>query len=239
MKIQVRSSKSGALLFEGSARGHRLFLQVLHCSKNPPILRNLDLSMWNLRRANLAGIALIDSNLTKANLDESNLTGSDLSGTDFTGVLGRRISAASSNFDRCVFSRARFYNGDFDGCSMRGADLRNADFRRTSFRNVDLTDALLDNANFSEADVTGTVFPANHPVSGITPIGSDQPIRVNESVDDFIERFHREEDARAVERRDPYDDATRDLVERDGSVLSSDVDEDSILPEVRDELKSW
>ena len=93
-------------------------------------LRFMDLTGWNLRGCNLAGVDATGADFTEANLRGCNMVGVYASGANFTSADLCSATLAGANLQEANFSAADFLTGTkFAGANVRRARFT-ADFRR-------------------------------------------------------------------------------------------------------------
>jgi hypothetical protein len=115
-----------------------------------------DLSWQDLRRMNIPGIDLTDTNLDRVDFAEVNLEAADLSRANL-----RTVSFGSATLRDAVLNGVNARGADFSRADMRGVDLRYADLRRAKFSETDLRWAELSDAHlyqtiFSDTDLRRT-----------------------------------------------------------------------------------
>lgn len=137
-------------------------------------LRGADLSEANLSGANLRGADLIRANLQGANLyradlTQANLTIADLIGADLRGacLLNANLSA---NFSKADLRGANLSRADLNGAILSGANLSEAFLITTSLLGADLREANLRGANLIGSTFIG-VNINNAKISGSNVYG--------------------------------------------------------------------
>jgi uncharacterized protein YjbI with pentapeptide repeats len=115
-----------ALLREGAASWNRWR------EENPDIIP--ELSGADLRKADLKGYQLFQSNLAEADLSEADLRGADLNRTSFY----------KSRLEKANLSCADLFGADFFEANLSGADLRGTQAAATKFKNCQLTGAYIE-----------------------------------------------------------------------------------------------
>jgi uncharacterized protein YjbI with pentapeptide repeats len=116
----------------------------------------LDLSLTNLRDANLVGAnldraKLNSSSLIKADLRESKLNGANLSHTDLNGA-----NLSQAQLDRANLIQANLSNTNLSAANLNEANLNKADLSDTILDRAILTNTSLGNTNLSGAILIGT-----------------------------------------------------------------------------------
>ena len=102
----------------------------------------MDLTGWNLRGCNLAGVDATGANFAEADLRDCNLAGVDASGADFNSadLCGANLAGVNA-------SRARFENADLIGANLSGANLQEAKLYwlyKVNFTGANVRRAVLD-----------------------------------------------------------------------------------------------
>ena len=101
-------------------------------------LRFMDLTGWNLRGCNLAGV-----DATSADFTEVNLRGCNLAGVKMRCANFLKADLRGANLAGVDASRARFEHANLSGANLSGANLQEARFSRLQ----------LDDTNFTGANV--------------------------------------------------------------------------------------
>lgn len=130
----------------------------------------LDLSSFNLNRANFSGADIARLNFRGASLaavyaSNANLEGADFSSADLSGSYFNNCRCALATFtgsDLRVskFSDCFFISSSFDGANMRRSDFGMSHFSSVTFNRAILAEAKLEDAvlrdcDFNEADLRG------------------------------------------------------------------------------------
>nr|WP_307729106.1 pentapeptide repeat-containing protein [Massilia sp. IC2-476] len=128
----------------------------------------LDLSHYNLSRANFSGADIARLNFCRASLaaayaSEANLEGADFSAADLSGSYFHDCRCSLANFTGCdlrvaKFSDCFFMLSSFDDSNMRRADFAMSHFSEVSFNRailaeVKLKDAIFRRCEFAAADL--------------------------------------------------------------------------------------
>lgn len=140
------------------------------------VLRECDLSYYDLRGVVLAGANLKGSDLTGCYLAEADLHGADLTGAVLNQanlhkaiLFGAQFSEArlqgadlsgaelsSANFVSAQMQEANLSDAALDGCNLRDANLTRAALRGANLTGANFKGANLENASFADANLTGT-----------------------------------------------------------------------------------
>lgn len=140
------------------------------------VLRDCDLSYFDLRGVVLAGANLKGSDLTGCCLADADLHGADLSGVvlmhaDMQRAIlfgaqmqeaklqGANLSASelsSANFVSAQMQEANLTDAAMDGCNLRDANLTRAVLRKANLTGANLKGAHLENASFADANLSNT-----------------------------------------------------------------------------------
>lgn len=129
-------------------------------------LRGAQLKDANLNQADLNRSQLSGADLSNADLGGSNLCGADLSRADLTfarfysaNLTGADLSFADLSYSYIYFanlSDVKLFYAQFRGSQLRGSQLRRAQLRNARFDGATLTRANLVMANLSGTDFSGT-----------------------------------------------------------------------------------
>lgn len=130
----------------------------------------LNLSLTDLRRADLDGLWLPRVNLDRACMESATLYGANLTRASLVSVNLRHTDMKLGNLTeaRCVLADLRgtrlveavLNDADFTKADMREANLRKAKAQNTTFRDADLRGADLRGADLSSADLEGARLEA-------------------------------------------------------------------------------
>jgi hypothetical protein len=130
----------------------------------------LNLSLTDLRRADLDGLWLPRVNLDRACMESATLYGANLTRASLVSVNLRHTSMRLGNLTeaRCVLAdfrgahlvQAVLNAADFTKADLRGANLRKAEAKNTTFHDADLRGADLRGADLSSADLDGARLEA-------------------------------------------------------------------------------
>lgn len=121
--------------------------------------------------ANLTGIQMTFSSMTRISFDSSRMDHADLRemsvtrstfkdvsclSCDLTGILLRSCDLSGAHFEKSSFRGARLQNTSFRGANLAGADFRAAtlafsDLRETDLRGADLRETVLLGTRFEDA----------------------------------------------------------------------------------------
>ena len=112
-------------------------------------LRYMDLTGWNLRGCNLAGVDATGADFTETDLRGCNLAGVDASGADFNSA-----ELGGANLAGVNASRARFGNANLSGVNLSGANLQEA--RLSGHRSDGLDYTNFTGANVRRARIRGS-----------------------------------------------------------------------------------
>lgn len=113
----------------------------------------------NLKGANLANSDLRDANLESAILTHANLTNSDLRSAnldkaDLSDAQLEDANLETTDLDEAILRRTNLKRANIMRASLNGANLADADAENASFRNTKLMKANLTSVNFQGADMT-------------------------------------------------------------------------------------
>lgn len=153
---------------------HKLFIGG-HRGGARAVLKFMDLSGLDFRKAHLR-----DADFTGSKLNNSNLSGTDCTGASFFGCDMRRTNMQKANFTRSDFRGAHVIGADLSDTDFTNADLRqgvifnydstgnvtvsdwqnkgNTVMSGSIIRNTDMTNAMAQGANFSDANLSGVVI---------------------------------------------------------------------------------
>lgn len=112
---------------------------------NNTILINADLRKANLNLANLSNANLNGANLTETQLDGANLIQADLSNTNFS----------AANLNEANLNKADLSDAVLDGSILTNTSLGNANLTSAILIGANLRGATLSKANLSKADLSG------------------------------------------------------------------------------------
>jgi uncharacterized protein YjbI with pentapeptide repeats len=130
--------------------------------------------MANLTSANLDGVLLMTSNLTKATLINAKITeNSYFIDINFTECIFTNTTLSNAIYEKVNFTKANlinsiiidtvFVDANFQDANLSGAELRGSKLSTANFTNANLTDVNLSgcnltNANFTNANLTNAIF---------------------------------------------------------------------------------
>ena len=120
MKFEIRSRRSGGVLFSLDAQSLKLAIEA--AVKSGANLTGANLTGVNLISADLYGANLISADLTGANLYGADLYGADLTGADLTGA-----NLTGADLISADLTGANLISADLTGANLYGADLYGAD----------------------------------------------------------------------------------------------------------------
>jgi len=118
-------------------------------------LSGYDLSGADLSRANLAGAKLIKADLRGATLFEADLSGAELMAADLREAELGSMKAPRSGFGQADLRGARGFGADLSGASLTGAKLEGSEWRTATLAGARLREADLTDADFTGADLSG------------------------------------------------------------------------------------
>jgi uncharacterized protein YjbI with pentapeptide repeats len=109
----------------------------------------------DLRRVNLCGVEIPESNLSEANLRGANLSGANLSEADLNGANLIRANLSGADLNGANLIGAYLNGANLRGADLSGADLSVAYLSRADLIGADLSRADLIGANLSGANLSG------------------------------------------------------------------------------------
>ena len=115
-----------------------------------------------LRKAELQGAKLVNTDL-----NGSDLEGSNLSGADLTRASVDRVRLSGADLSRAKLVQLSGYRAKFTKAKLAGADLTKAELARAVFVDADFTGANLSKAEMQRASLEGAVL------SGVNLTGAD------------------------------------------------------------------
>jgi uncharacterized protein YjbI with pentapeptide repeats len=116
---------------------------------------NSNLSRLNLSGADLSGANLRGANLSKSFLGETNLSAANLSGANLSGADLFEANLSSANLHQTKLSKANVNAADLRGVRLNEADLRDADLSGANLNVGDLVGADLRGAKLGGAKLLG------------------------------------------------------------------------------------
>ncbi len=125
----------------------------------------IDLSLVDLRWANLCEASLPGVCLGSVNLSEANLSGADLNGSELRKSDMIRANLGGADLTRADLRAADLSEADLSGANLTRANLNNANLREASLAGASLNNADLTGANLRDADLSG----ANLLAAKVTP----------------------------------------------------------------------
>ncbi|MDJ0590163.1 MAG: pentapeptide repeat-containing protein [Pleurocapsa sp. MO_226.B13] len=136
-------------------------LTVIRRSEDPEPGRDerIDLSLTNLKDADLGGADLSGANLGNVNLSGADLSGANLGNVNLSGAnLGNvnlgNVNLSGADLGGADLSSADLSGANLSGANLSGANLRGANLRGANLRGANLRGANLDGADLSSADLS-------------------------------------------------------------------------------------
>lgn len=132
-----------------------------------------DLSMNNLKDADLKGVIVNDGKFDASDIRRSDFSTSDLSQSSFKCSDLRDVKFDAANLTGAVFNMSDLKNTSFNGANLTvakfimseltnasfdGANFTGAKFNMSDLRNASFKDCILDNTDFSVSDLSGICF---------------------------------------------------------------------------------
>lgn len=158
----AKADFSGSSLCGASMKFVNLSNANLYCCE----LLNIDGRFANFEYADMRGVTLNGSNLTRAKLDHADFRSGRLlkSGGERQAVVDRNGSATGVDFSYCSLSGTTFEGADLNGANFTGAIISGTKFAGARMANVVLTNAIITDVNLSEMNVVpealkGCVLP--------------------------------------------------------------------------------
>jgi uncharacterized protein YjbI with pentapeptide repeats len=129
-------------------------------------LRYMDLTGWNLRGCNLAGVDATGADFTETDLRGCNLAGVDASGADFNSADLRGANLTGVNASGANFNSAQLHGANLTGVNASGANFDNANMSGANLSRANLQEASLNvyrlvDTNFTGANVRRANFKAH------------------------------------------------------------------------------
>ncbi|MEL6181734.1 MAG: pentapeptide repeat-containing protein [Myxococcota bacterium] len=110
----------------------------------------VSLRKMEFQGADLSGIILAESDLTRVDLRGANLSGANLMGSYLNHAKLEKANLSGTNL-----SWGQFWQADLQEANLRDADLSRAELRRANLRYADLRGARLEKAVLAVADLRG------------------------------------------------------------------------------------
>jgi len=109
-------------------------------------LKEMHLSINDLKEADLSNANLRDLDIRFLNLKEDYLKHADFAHANLTGVNLKEANLENANFTKAILAgadlkEANLENADLTDANLQGANLKEANVEKTTFQNADLTDA--------------------------------------------------------------------------------------------------
>ncbi|MGD2183802.1 pentapeptide repeat-containing protein [Lusitaniella coriacea] len=114
-----------------------------------------DFSQVDLRRTDLRGASLSETNFFQAYLDEANLNGADLRRANFNGAYLRGANLNEANLRGANLRGASLWETFLVEANLRGAYLNDANLWGANLREANLIDSTCNGADFSGANLRG------------------------------------------------------------------------------------
>jgi DNA-binding PadR family transcriptional regulator len=116
---------------------------------------SIDLSLTNLRGANLERCYFRGANLAGVDFGKANIGGSDLTGAylieaDLIEAKLGRANLERADLERANLERANLRGANIREANLKGANLAGVNFRRANLKGANLTGAYLERANLAE-----------------------------------------------------------------------------------------
>ncbi len=132
------------------------------CNKSHLILRRADLEGAILLNTNFTLTDLRDANLKSANLEKAKLVRASLAGANaekanFARVEAHRTSFVGISADGASFANAELQRADFSRARLTGANFERAELGRAKFDRAKLKGIRFSFANLSRADLSGAI----------------------------------------------------------------------------------
>lgn len=126
------------------------------------VLKESNLSDFNLRKFNLAGVNLKEATLNGTDFTEANLARVNLKEANLLGAKFINANLQGANLKETILSDCNFSGADLRGANLKEVKFRNADFTKADLRGVDLHQAIIQGGNFKGAIVDHTtLLPPN------------------------------------------------------------------------------
>lgn len=160
---QFISSDTGIVKKVSPVKGY-LLLSLIHMNMDSSsftqIKRRVSFAGAVLRNVNLSAYNLQGINLKEANLEGAVLNGTNMSKSNLYGANFAKAQMQNMNLSHSVLKKANLDWSDLSGsilfkANMEKAVLRNAKLNRTDLREALLNDARLHSAILNDADLTG------------------------------------------------------------------------------------
>jgi DNA-binding PadR family transcriptional regulator len=119
------------------------------------LVGSIDLSLTNLRGADLERAYFRGANLAGVDFGKANIGGSDLTGAYLIEAVLIEAKLGRVNFERADLERAKLERANLRGANLREANLRGATLIGVNFRGANLKGAKLTGAYLERANLAG------------------------------------------------------------------------------------